>query len=105
MEDRRELYTIVYRSLLAGMSLSTALFAVGVVLQLLHTAGVLGYNPVPLLKAGTRTMILTPICRMVASIIAFFLERDYRFAAITTFVLLTIVLSVVLGLAGLALRG
>jgi uncharacterized membrane protein len=105
METKRNVYSLVYRSLMVGMSISTALFVGGVSLQLARGAGLQVFDPIPLMKIGTVAMILTPVSRVAVSIVAFAVDRDYRFAGITSFVLVMIAISVLLGLSGLHVRG
>jgi uncharacterized membrane protein len=52
------------------------------------------------MTAGLLFLILTPVARVAASIVAFLLERCWRFVAITAFVLIVLVASFFLGKAG-----
>lgn len=114
-------YADVYRVLLGGMIVSVLFFLAGVVRALMHP------QPVPLssewirshyhwgalvegLKAGDATtltmlgtilLILTPVARVLVSIYAFFVDRDYQYVVITSIVFLVIVLTVVLAHFGL----
>lgn len=65
------------------------------VFRLLSTA-----NPLAIIDLGLLILILTPVFRVAASIFAFFLEGDYTYTAITTFVLTVLVVSFLLGKAG-----
>lgn len=119
-EPQNNVYSGVYRSLVVGMAISTGLFAVGVLLALFRThgaalqidplranppgeffTGLLALDPVAIMRLGTVAMILTPIARVIASIVAFAVDRDYRFVAITSFVLAAIAGTVALGLLGI----
>lgn len=118
-EPQDNVYSGVYHSLVIGMGISTVLYAIGVLLALLQThgaplridvlranppgeffTGLLALDPVAIMRLGTVAMILTPIARVIASIVAFAVDRDYRFVAITSFVLAAIVGTVALGLLG-----
>jgi uncharacterized membrane protein len=117
IEDENNVYTGVYHSLVIGMTVSTALFAIGVILALLRPSnapllaaagrtphlihGLLSLDPVAIMTLATIAMILTPVARVVVSIVAFAVDRDYTFVAITSFVLLAIVATVVLGALGI----
>jgi uncharacterized membrane protein len=111
----------VYYSLIAGMTLSTFLCAAGVALALAHTrhtplalesvrpyyhAGYLVHalatlDATAVLMLATVALILTPVTRVVASVVAFAAGRDYKFALLTTLVVLEIVATVVLGFCGI----
>ena len=116
-EPEKNVYTGVYRVLLGGMYISSALFAVGIVLALLHPqflpftqqwilsrytvnavlGGVLHGDPTAIMMIATVILILTPVARVVISIYAFAVDGDRKYVAITTFVLLVMALTVVLG--------
>ncbi len=114
-------YADVYRVLLGGMIVSVLFFLAGVVRALLHP------QPVPLsadwiqshyhwravvegLKTGDATtlamlgtilLILTPVARVLVSIYAFFVDRDYQYVVVTGIVFLVMALTVVLAHFGL----
>jgi uncharacterized membrane protein len=114
-------YADVYKVLLAGMVFSTALFVVGIVHALwrpqfvpltrewikqhyhwsviLH--GVRTLDPTVMMLIATVLLILTPIARVVVSIYAFAVDRDFKYVVITLIVLLVIILTAVLGMFGL----
>jgi uncharacterized membrane protein len=120
-EVEANVYADVYRLLLAGMILSSILFAVGLVLALLHPRyfplsaewvrqqyhwsviahGLASGNPSSYMMVATVILILTPVFRVIVSIYAFFVDGDHRYVAVTSTVLLVIILTVVLGLLGL----
>jgi uncharacterized membrane protein len=104
METKQNVYSVVYHSLLIGMTVSTILFAAGVTIECLQRAGLSVFDPDLLMKGGTIAMILTPVSRVAVSIFAFAVDRDFKFTGITTFVLATIATSVVLGLTGVEMR-
>ncbi len=117
----QNVYADVYRVLLAGMVVSTALFAAGIVRALMHPAyyplstrwvrnqyhwivfwhGLVTGDAVALMMAGTVLLILTPAVRVIVSIWAFFVGRDYRFVVVTSVVLLVMILTVVAARLGL----
>ena len=114
-------YTDVYRMLIAGMIVSSMLFAIGIVLAMLHPQyvplsarwvrsqyhvgvvvhGLLHGNPSAIMLVATVLLILTPVARVVVSIVAFLTDRDYKFVAVTSFVLLVMIVTVILGELGL----
>ncbi|HXX79829.1 MAG TPA: DUF1634 domain-containing protein, partial [Ktedonobacteraceae bacterium] len=56
-------------------------------------AGLLALQPQSIIASGLLLLIATPIMRVAVSIIAFLLERDFRFVVITTLVLVILFLS------------
>ncbi len=114
-------YAGVYRVLLAGMLVSSVLFAIGIALALLHPAffpltakwvrghyhalwvlhGIIRGNPLALMMAATVLLILTPVARVVTSIYAFAVDRDWKYVAITSIVLLIMIATAVAGWLGL----
>lgn len=114
-------YSGVYRALLAGMFVSTGLFAIGIVLALLHRGfipltpewvlshynirailhGIRTGDPTVIMMLATAVLILTPVARVLVSIRAFAVDHDRKFVAVTSIVFLVMVLTVILGLLGL----
>lgn len=114
-------YAGVYKVLLGGMLASTALFVLGIVRALMHPQfvpltpewikqhynlsvvlhGILALDPVAIMLVATVLLILTPIVRVIVSIYAFAVDGDRKYVAITSAVLLVMVVTVVLGLFGL----
>ena len=114
-------YADVYRVLLGGMIVSSALFAVGMALALVHPRnyplgpdwvrshyhfsviweGLKSFDPFTLMLVATALLILTPVLRVVISVWAFAVDRDWKFVVVTSTVLVVIVLSVVLSQFGL----
>jgi uncharacterized membrane protein len=108
---RGDLDAVVHRVLIVGLALSSALMLAGVGLELARgtalpeaVAGlgqvlprVLSLRPSGFLTLGLLVLIATPILRVVGSVVAFIYEHDWRFAGITTLVLLVMVVSIVLG--------
>jgi len=119
--EELNVYANVYKVLLAGMIVSTALFAAGIVRALSHPQfipltpewikqhyhwravidGIRSFDPTVIMLIATVLLILTPITRVLVSIYAFAVDRDYKFVAVTSMVMSVIVLTVVLGLFGL----
>ncbi len=117
----QNVYADVYRVLLAGMLVSTALFVAGIIRALMHPAyyplssrwvrshyhwsvfrhGLVTGDAVALMMAGTVLLILTPVARVLVSIWAFFVDRDYRFVVVTSIVLLVMVITVIAAHFGL----
>jgi uncharacterized membrane protein len=109
--EQRDLNAVVHTVLIIGLALSTALMLVGICIDLfsqqdLPTAvpdlgDVLGrvaaLRPSGFLALGLLVLIATPILRVLGSIIAFLYERDWRYAGITTVVLLVLCVSLLLG--------
>ncbi len=114
-------YQDVYRVLLAGMFISSALFAIGLGLALIHPKtyplgaewvrshyhlgviwqGLRTFDPFTLMMVATALLILTPVLRVVISIFAFLVDRDWKYVVVTSIVFVVIVLSVVLSHFGL----
>lgn len=101
----------LHKLLLIGLYLSVALilFGLGLALfthqnvpdtvfpmQSLFT-GLLSLNAGSYLSLGLLVLIATPIIRVITSFISFLVEKDWRFAAITLVVLVTVLVSIFLG--------
>ncbi len=114
-------YAEVYRILLVGMVLSTALFAIGVILALLHPEyvplsaawvrqqyhwhvfihGLATANPGSFMLLATILLILTPVSRVLVSIYVFYVDHDRKYVVVTSIVFLVMVLTVILSRLGL----
>ncbi len=114
-------YTDVYRVLLAGMFVSTALFTIGIVLAMRHVEyvplttewvqahyharvvldGLAKLDPASYMLLGTVLLILTPITRVLVSMYVFAMDRDRKFVIVTGVVLGIMAITVVLGFMGL----
>jgi uncharacterized membrane protein len=114
-------YADVYKVLLAGMVLSTALFAIGVILALLHPTyipltpawvrqqyhwhavvhGLATANPGTFMLLATVLLILTPVSRVLVSIYVFYVDGDHQYVVVTSIVFLVILLTVILSRFGL----
>ncbi len=121
MIQEENVYVGVYKVLMAGMALSTLFFIVGVVLSLAHPAvvplnrdwirahyhwsvvlsGFAHGDPASYMLTGTLLLILTPVMRVIVSIYAFFIDKDYKYVVVTSIVLLVMVLTVILARFGL----
>ena len=76
-------------------------FSVSQLLSFPHTfsqiwAGLLALHPQSIIALGLLLLIATPVLRVAVSIVAFALERDFRFVVITGLVLVILILSNVL---------
>lgn len=116
-----KIYHGVYDVLMAGMLASSALYAIGMVLALIHPhtieltrdyilrnykinimlEGLAHFRPGALFFLATVLLILTPVTRVLISIYAFYTERNMRYVVVTGIVFLVIVVTVVLGRMGL----
>ncbi len=114
-------YANVYRVLLAGMIVSSALFALGLVRALMLNTqfpltpdwlrqhyhwrvvvhGLATLDPTALMMVATVLLILTPVARVLVSVYAFYVDRDHRYVAVTSTVFLIMVLTFVLSHFGL----
>ena len=114
-------YADVYKVLLVGMVLSTALFAIGVILALLHPSyvpltpawvrqqyhwhtfvhGLTTANPGAFMLLATILLILTPVSRVLVSIYVFYVDHDRKYVVVTSIVFLVMVLTVILSRLGL----
>lgn len=102
---------VVHHVLIFGLALSTVLILIGLGLDLVDhrqvPANVPGFvetlrrtaalRPSGFLTLGLLVLVATPILRVIGSTLAFIYERDWRYAAITIFVLLVVGLSLLLG--------
>jgi uncharacterized membrane protein len=55
-----------------------------------------GANPVELVSLGIITLMFTPYFRVIASVVYYGLERDWKYVAITSFVFLVITYALVI---------
>jgi len=120
-QTEQNVYADVYRVLLGGMIVSSALFAFGLIRALLHPQYIplttdwvkqhyhvsvvlheLAHaDPTALMMVATVLLILTPVVRVLVSIYAFWVDRDYKYVVVTGIVFLVMVLTVVLAHFGL----
>ena len=109
--EQRDLNQVVHGVLTVGLAISTTLMVLGIGLDLFAQRDlpiavpdlgevlerVAALRPSGFLALGLLVLIATPILRVIGSIIAFLYERDWRYAGITTVVLLVLIISVLLG--------
>lgn len=62
--------------------------------------GLSGGDPLAIIALGLLILLATPVLRVAVSIVAFALERDWRYTAITTLVLAILIVSFLLGRGG-----
>lgn len=79
----------------AGVVFSSACLALGLVLWLLRVLPHLGDI---LMQIGIVALLCTPVARVVISTVEYVAEREWRFAALTTIVLLELLASAVAAL-------
>ena len=109
------LNTAMYRILMGGMVISSALYVIGIILFLLQNptspqgsitqypniqefiAGLVGFRSAAVLMLATIVLIATPITRVVISILAFASNRNFKYVAVTGIVLLILITSILLG--------
>jgi len=62
-------------------------------------AGILALDPASVMSLGLVVLIATPFARVAVSIVAFALERDWRYVVVTALVLTILVAGIALGKA------
>lgn len=62
-------------------------------------SGLVGLHPYALIALGLLVLIATPVVRVAASVLLFWLERDWAYVFLTLLVLLILILSFLLGKA------
>jgi len=87
-----EVERAVYLTLTAGMIMSFSLLSIGILLDLL---GVKIYST--FILAGTLILVLTPMARVVAAIIAFSSSREFYNTAVAIIVLFFMILGILFG--------
>jgi uncharacterized membrane protein len=84
-----------------GTWLASIVVSVGLALALIDWRAVTHGRPIlpnmDIVTAGIALFILLPVLRVIVMLIAFLRERDYRFSAIATLVLMIIFLAFALG--------
>jgi uncharacterized membrane protein len=105
--------TVVHHTLVAGIAVGLALLVTGLVLTVAGRGGLAVASlkvPVALRAAfhlrapgfyslGLFALILTPFVRVMGSIVAFAVARDWRFVAVTSVVLAVMLVSIAVGAA------
>ncbi len=77
-----------------GSLASTAILAVGLAIALLFPAFAAAQT---IIRAGLLVLLLTPVSRVVASVVEYSTDRDWLFATLTFIVLAIVVGSLVVG--------
>lgn len=104
---------VVERLLLVAVVICVVLMTLGVVLAALAgeglprmvlplaaiPAGLLGGDPAAYLSLGLLVLVAIPVVRVVGGLVGFALERDWRYVAVTTAVLVVMAVSLLLGQA------
>jgi len=112
-ENVRKINALVHQLLIVGLAAAAVLMVAGVLLGLFTGQGLpdamvplsnllaelARFNPAAFISLGRLALIATPILRVAGSIVGFAIERDWRYALITTVVLIIVILSIVLGQA------
>ncbi len=110
-ESRRKLNQVIHSMLIVGLAVSTIVIFLGLSIgEVLHRplpSRVRGFqqilvglergSPSSFLDLGILLLIATPILRVVGSLIEFVNRRDWRYAVITSMVLLILAVSVLVG--------
>jgi uncharacterized membrane protein len=111
VQQTRDLNDAVHQILVVGLVISTALLLSGLILALLSgqplpTAMLplgeawqqaLTLQPAGLLSLGLLALLMTPIVRVIGSVIVFIWERDWLYTAVTLTVLAVMIVSVLVG--------
>jgi uncharacterized membrane protein len=111
VREQRDINEVVHSMLIVGLVVSTFLMVIGIILEIAHhqdlpsaepdvgdiLTRVLALRPSGFLGLGLLVLLATPMLRVAGSIIAFAIERDWRFAGITFLVLMVVIASIFLG--------
>lgn len=86
----------IYLVLIGGVILSSIMFGIAFAINLLFPA----YENVSYVLAfvGAGVLILTPYFRVVVALIAFLVNKEYKFVLISFLVLLVMIVSLIIGL-------
>lgn len=110
-EEQKSFDESLHKLLIIGLILSVALILFGLMLawvthqsvpaQVLPlgeiVANISSMNAAGFLSLGLLVLIATPIVRVITSFVSFLIEKDWRFAAITLVVIVTVFVSILLG--------
>jgi uncharacterized membrane protein len=113
----RQAEILISRVLRGGVILSAVIIGIGLLGVLLHPGnqasslpaldslgavwrGLLAGDPLAVIMVGLLVLLATPVLRVAVSVVAFALEGDFRYVAITCLVLLILLVSFALGKAG-----
>lgn len=111
---RMDMNRLIYRVLWGGVILSILVILVGLAVKPLSPApmpriptpltallsDVAGLTPAGLLSLGVLLMLLTPIARVLLTILVFAEERDRAYVLVTSIVFFDLMLGVAIGLLG-----
>ena len=118
MNTMVDLNKAMYDVLVGGMILSSVTYVLGIALFLTQSqnslqaaivhyqsvsefvAGLIALRSAAVLTLATIFLIATPIVRVFISIVVFAFNRDVKYVAITSIVLLVLVVSILLGYLG-----
>lgn len=110
-----EIELSIGKALRIGVLIATTVMIIGVALLVLNhgntgysdgylpvtpvviAKGVLALKPYAVIMLGLLLLILTPVLRVVVSIYAFMVEKDYLYVWITASVLLILIISMLIG--------
>lgn len=109
--ERRRIDGLAHRVLLVGGGAAGALLIASILAALIERRGLpreafglaevwhslVHLQPAGLASLGLLLLILTPVARVIGSIVAFVVARDLRFVVITALVLTLMVVSLLLG--------
>ena len=115
--EMAQVETIIGRILQIGVIVSAIIMAIGLVLFLVTgqsgypgstvptsvqtiLTGVIQFRPYAVMMLGVYCLILTPVLRVIVSIYAFYREKDRLYVAITTAVLVILIVALVIGVYG-----
>jgi uncharacterized membrane protein len=91
--DRLE--RVVGRVLRVGSVASTSILAVGLAIALVFRS----FTPAEtVIRVGLFVLLLTPVARVVASVVEYTTDRDWLFAALTFIVLAIVIGSLLIGI-------
>lgn len=110
-QEQRDLNAIVHQLLIVGLAISITLMLIGLGLALAKGTGMPRETPgfadaldqatsgeaSGFMTLGLLVLIATPIMRVIGSIFTFIYERDWRYALITTVVLMIVITSLLSG--------
>ncbi len=111
MQKTRDLNDAVHGILIVGLAISSALLVFGLALALLASQppptallspaaaiqACLALQPAGFLSLGLIVLLITPITRVIGSVIVFAWERDWVYTVVTLTVLVVMVISIMVG--------
>jgi len=116
-KEMAQVETIIGRILQVGVVISAIIMLIGLAMFLITgysgyggsfvprrmgmiLAGTWQLRPYAIMMLGVYCLILTPVLRVVVSIYAFYKEKDHLYVAITTLVLIILLIALVIGVKG-----